>query len=102
VLINAGNTGVYVGFWATCTTFLGRKTVAKSTAIIFSGSMLGQFFAPPVFGWAMDVTGTKIAGLCIWGGVIILSFVNLNVFFFTYKAQQKALAVELEAKNQPA
>ena len=44
-----------------------------------------------VIGWAMDVTGNTTLGLYTCVGVLLAMFVIMNLFFFRYKAQQKAL-----------
>jgi MFS family permease len=92
VLVQAGNTGLYVNFWATCTMVAGRKAIAQSTAIINSGSAAATFIAPVVFGWTMDSTGSTTLGLYMCAGVLALNFVVLNLFFFAHKARLKIRA----------
>jgi MFS family permease len=95
VLIHAGNTGVYVNFWATCTSVVGASTVAKSTAIINSGSAATTFIAPVVFGWTIDATGSSSLGLYICTAVLLLNFVVLNLFFLKRQSRE---AVRVGAK----
>jgi len=42
-LWTAGNCGFFVTFWPTCNMLVGKKTVAKTIALINSGSLLGNF-----------------------------------------------------------
>jgi MFS family permease len=92
VLIHAGNTGLYVNFWATCTSVVGASTVAKSTAIINSGSAATTFIAPVVFGWTIDATGSSRLGLYLCTAVLLLNFVVLNLFFLKKQSQQAVSA----------
>jgi ACS family tartrate transporter-like MFS transporter len=89
-LIQAGTAGFFVNFWPTANMVVGRKTIAKSTALINSGMQILSFLGPIYFGWAKDVTGNTNLGLYTCVGVLLLNFAIMNVFFFRYKAQQKA------------
>lgn len=89
VLVQAGNTGFYVNFWATCTTILGRTAVVRSTAVINAGSAASTFLAPIVFGWVMDRTHAYTFGLYICGAVILINFFLMNAFFFSKSVRQR-------------
>lgn len=88
-MAQAGNGSFFVNFWPACNMVVGKKTIAKSTAFIQSGTLAGSFFAPIFFGWALDVTGNTNLGLYTCVSVEIATFVMMNIFFFRYKAQQK-------------
>lgn len=91
VLVNAGNTGLFVNYWATVTTVVGRKSIARTMAVCQGASQIGNFVGPIVFGFAMDITGTRSVGVYICAVVMTLNFIVLNTFFFRYKAEQKKL-----------
>jgi MFS family permease len=91
-MVQAGSTGFFVTFWPTCNMLVGKNTIAKTTALINSGTHASSFIAPIVFGWAMDATGHATVGLYICVGALLINFTVMNIFFFRYKAQQKALA----------
>jgi ACS family tartrate transporter-like MFS transporter len=99
-LVQAGNTGFFVNFWPTCNMVVGKKTIAKSTALINSGTQAGYFVAPVFFGWALDATGNTTLGLYACVGVMLLNFAIMNVFFFRYKAQIKK--AQATAATSPA
>ncbi len=88
----AGNTGFNVNFWSTCNMMAGRDTIAKSTALIQAGGQIGIFAFPILFGLTMDATGHRSLGAYLCVAVYAVNFVVMNIFFFRYKAQQKALA----------
>ena len=90
-MVQAGSTGFFVTFWPTCNNIVGKQTIAKTTALINSGTHAASFVAPIVFGWVLDLTGNTRIGLYICVGVLLLNFVVMNVFFFRHKAQQRAL-----------
>ncbi len=92
-MVQAGSTGFFVTFWPTCNMLIGKQTIAKTTAVINSGTHAASFIAPIVFGWALDATGHTTIGLYICIGALVLNFIVMNVFFFRYKAEQKRLAV---------
>ena len=85
-----GNTGFNVNFWSTCNLMAGRDAIAKSTALIQAGGQIGIFCFPILFGWAIDATGSSSLAAYMCVAVYAVNFVIMNVFFFRYKAQQKA------------
>jgi ACS family tartrate transporter-like MFS transporter len=95
--VEAGKVGFFVNFWPTCHMVVGKKTIAKTTALINSGTQAGSFVAPVFFGWAMDVTGNTNLGMYTCVGVLLLNFAIMNVFFFRYKAQVKKNAAAVAA-----
>jgi ACS family tartrate transporter-like MFS transporter len=96
-LVGAGGTGFFVNFWPTCNMLVGKKTIAKTTALINSGSQAGSFIAPIFFGWTKDITGNTNLGLYICVGVLLLNFIIMNAFFFRHKARQKEQAATVPA-----
>ncbi len=96
-MVQAGSTGFFVTFWPTCNMLVGKKTIAKTTALINSGTHAASFIAPVVFGWAMDLTGHATVGLYICVGALLLNFTVMNIFFFRYKAEQKRQAAAVTA-----
>jgi ACS family tartrate transporter-like MFS transporter len=86
-MVQAGTAGFFVNFWPTANMVVGKKTIAKSTAIINSGMQAMSFVSPIFFGWAMDVTGNTKLGMYTCVGVLLLNFALMNIFFFGYKAQ---------------
>ncbi len=95
-MVLAGNSGFNTNFWATCNLMAGRDTIAKSSALIQSGGQLGIFVFPILFGWAIDLTGKSSLGAYMCAGAYLTNFVIMNIFFFRYKARQKALAAAAE------
>jgi MFS family permease len=91
-MVQAGNTGFFVNFWPTCNMIVGRKTIAKTTAVINAGTHVGSFVAPIVFGWALDATGSTTLGLYICVAALLMNFVIMNIFFFDYKARLRKQA----------
>lgn len=91
-MVQAGSTGFFVTFWPTCIMLVGKKTITKTTALINSGTHVASFVAPIVFGWAMDASGNATGGLYICIAALLINFTVMNIFFFRYKASQKALA----------
>jgi ACS family tartrate transporter-like MFS transporter len=98
-LVQAGNTGFFVNFWPASNMIAGKRTIAKSTALINSGNQAGMFLGLLFFGWTMDVTGKATAGLYVCVGLLLVIFVIMNVFFFRYKAQ---LRQKEQAEGVPA
>jgi MFS transporter, ACS family, tartrate transporter len=91
-LVQAGSSGFFVAFWATCNMVAGRGTIAKSTALITSATHATSFAAPLFFGWAQDHTGGTRFGLYVAMGVMLLNFVVMNLFFVRWKMQQAQVA----------
>jgi ACS family tartrate transporter-like MFS transporter len=96
-LVQAGSTGFFVNFWPTCNMLVGRKTIAKSTALINAGTHAGSFVAPIVFGWALDVTGNPNVGLYICVVMQLMNFVIMNAFFFKHKVELRKQAAAAPA-----
>lgn len=92
-MVQGGSSGFFVNFWPTCNMIVGKKSIAKTTALINAGTQAGSFIAPIVFGRQLDKTGNTHLGLYICVGVLLLNFTIMNVFFFRYKAQQKQRAL---------
>ncbi len=86
-LVQGGTAGWFVNFWPVANMVVGKKTIAKSTAFINSGNMALNFLGPIFFGWTMDITGKPMLGMYTCFGVLLVTFVVMNVFFFRYKAQ---------------
>jgi MFS family permease len=91
-MVQAGSTGFFVTFWPTCNMLVGKKTIAKTTAMINSGTHAASFVAPIVFGWAMDATGNTTIGLYICMAALLLNFLVMNIFFFRYKRERSQLS----------
>lgn len=96
-MVQAGTTGFFVNFWPTCNMLVGKKTMAKTTALINAGSQAGSFLAPIFFGWAQDATGKTNLGLYVCVGVLLLNFTVMNIFFFSYKTRLKKQAAGIPA-----
>ena len=94
-MVQAGNVAFFVNFWPSCNLVIGKAAMAKSTALINTGTQVGSLVAPVYFGWAMDHTGNANLGLYTCVGVVLLNFAIMNLFFFHYKARQKTLAEAL-------
>jgi hypothetical protein len=88
-LVQAGSSGYFVTFWATANSVVGRKTIAKSTALISAGTYATSFLAPYFFGWAKDTTGGTDFGLYTCVAIALVNFVVMNIFFFRTKARQR-------------
>jgi ACS family tartrate transporter-like MFS transporter len=91
-LVQAGNTGFFVNFWPTCNMIVGKKTIAKTTAMINASNQVGNFFAPIFFGWALDMTGNTRLGLYVCVAALLLNFVIMNVFFIRHNAHLREQA----------
>jgi nitrate/nitrite transporter NarK len=91
-LVQAGNGGFIVNFWPACHMVVGKKTIAKTTSLINSGTHAGSILAPIYFGWAKDSTGSIHQGLYMRIAVLALNFAIMNVFFVRHKAPRKKLA----------
>jgi ACS family tartrate transporter-like MFS transporter len=90
-LVQAGSTGFFVNFWPAANMIVGKRTIAKSTAIINSGNLAGMFLGLTFFGWAMDVTGRPTLGLYTCTGFLLVIFLIMNIFFLKYKAHLKQM-----------
>lgn len=88
-LVQAGNTGFFVNFWPTCNLVVGKKAITKTTAIINTGSQIGNFMAPVFFGWAKDISGSTKFGLYACIGVLLFNFFVMHFFFIKYTGQRK-------------
>jgi ACS family tartrate transporter-like MFS transporter len=86
-MVQGGNAGWFVNFWPVANKVVGKKTIAKSTAIINSANQAASFVGPIFFGWALDVTGNPNLGLYTAVGMLLVIFVLMNIFFFRHKAQ---------------
>jgi ACS family tartrate transporter-like MFS transporter len=91
-MVQAGSTGFFVTFWPSCGMLVGKRTLARATALITAGTQAASFAAPVVFGWALEATGRATIGLYICIGVLLLNFVIMNVFFFNFKRDQRRIA----------
>jgi MFS family permease len=92
-MVQAGSTAFFVTFWPTAGMVVGKEALAKASALISAGTQASSFFAPIVFGWALEATGHATIGLYICVGVLLLNFAVMNVFFFKYKYDQRRPAL---------
>lgn len=97
-IVQASSTAFFVTFWPTCNELVGRKTIAKSTALISAGTHAASFLGPLYFGWALDRTGSTNLGLYTCIGVMLINFVLMNVFFYSFGGQGRA---QLAAASAP-
>jgi len=92
-IVQVGNGCFFANFWPACNLVVGKEAIAKATAFLYAGNLLASFIAPVFFGWLLDKTNSTGLGLNTAAATVIITFVLMNVFFFRYKAQQKALAL---------
>ena len=88
-IVQASSTAFFVTFWPTCNEVVGRKTIARSTALISAGTHATSFIGPIYFGWAIDKTGNTNLGLYTCIAVLLINFLAMNVFFYKYASRQQ-------------
>lgn len=88
-LVRAGATGFFVTFWPVANMVVGKNTIVKTTVLIETANQIGNFIAPIFFGWARDTTGDTRLGMNVCVVVLMINFVIMNIFFFSYKTRLK-------------
>jgi MFS transporter, ACS family, tartrate transporter len=84
-MVQSANGAFLVTFWPTVNLVVDKAAIPKATALIQTGSQLGGFLAPVVFGWLMDVShGNTSLGLYEAAAVFLLNLAIMNVLFRRY------------------